>query len=228
MRDEASHDALRRRTYSTLYLGERIARGRESARSRDLSVTFADVRGYTERSVAWPPEQTIEYLESFYAIATRAAKDTDGYVDKFMGDGVMVLHGLQLREGQDICCHPVQALEFGRNLVYATQAFNQGRPQERQIHVRVGIASGELTAGVFKNAERTIFTALGVRVNMAARLQQQAEPDSVLASHELAERLARDFPAQYAFSQCGRFELKGFNGPVQACKLDLARGGQST
>lgn len=218
---ETPYDTLRRHTYSTLYLGNRIAQGLESARARDLSVTFTDIRGYTERSISWPPEQTIEYLEGFYAITTNAAKDTDGFVDKFMGDGVMTLHGLQLREGQDRCCHPVQAVESALKLLHSAENFNQGQPLERQIHMRIGIASGEVTAGVFKNEERMIFTALGVRVNMAARLQQQAESDSILVSHELAERLDREFHAPFRFSSCGQFALKGFTSIVTACKLEF-------
>ena len=218
--DRAPYDSLRRRTYSTLYLGDRIARGLESARERDLSVTFADIRGYTERSIAWPPGQMIEYLEAFYAMATKAARDTDGFIDKFMGDGVMTLHGLRLREGQDLCCHPVQAVTCALQLLSAAETFNHGRRRERQIHLRAGIASGKLTAGVFKNEERLIFTALGVRVNMAARLQQQAEPGSFLAAHELAERLERDFQSPFRFTACGKFTLKGFDGEVVACKLE--------
>ncbi len=72
MTHEEAHDTLRRRTYSTTYLGERIAHGAETATVRDLSVSFADIRGYTERSVSWPPEETIQYLESYYAMVTKA------------------------------------------------------------------------------------------------------------------------------------------------------------
>lgn len=223
--DQTPYDSLRRRTYSTLYLGNRIARGLESARVRDLSVAFADIRGYTERSIAWPPGQTIEYLEAFYAMATKAARDTDGFVDKFMGDGVMTLHGLRLREGQDLCCHPSQAVKCALQMLRSAEAFNQGRRPERQIHLRVGIASGELTAGVFKNDERMIFTALGVRVNMAARLQQQAESRSILVAHELAERLDKDFQSPFRFTSCGKFKLKGFDGAVVACKLEGTEAG---
>lgn len=218
--DKAPYDWLRRRTYSTLYLGDRIARGLEAARVRDLSVAFADIRGYTERSLAWPVQQTIEYLEAFYGMAAEAAEATDGFIDKFMGDGVMTLHGLKLREGQDICCHPVQAVESALKLLRLASAFNQGKPRELRVDLRVGIACGELTAGVFRNDKRMIFTALGVRVNMAARLQQKAEPGSILVSHELAERLEKDFQSPFRLISCGKFNLKGFAGSVIACRLE--------
>lgn len=213
---EREFDKLRRMTYGTPYLGERVALGLESARDRDMSIMFIDIVDSTQRISAMSPDDAKDYVEAFSRIVTTAVKKHSGYVDKFMGDGAMVVFGLQLDVDTDIGNHPSQSVMAAREIIEEFRKYNEAISDDKHIHVRIGIESGVVRTGVFDNGERTIFTSIGIPVVIAARLEKKAEKDRILITHSHHERLPMDLPVEIS---CGSHQLKGINQDVTACTI---------
>jgi class 3 adenylate cyclase len=209
-------DKLRMMTYGTPYLGERTAMGLENARDRDLSVMFIDIVDSTKLISAMTPDGAKEYVEMFSRVVTSAVKNHSGYVDKFMGDGAMVVFGLQLNEETDVARHPVQSVNAARDIIAEFKKHNESATADRHIHVRIGIESGVVRAGVFQNDDRMIFTSIGIPVVIAARLEKKADKDRILITHAHHERLPMDLPIEIL---CGSHQLKGITNDVIACTI---------
>ena len=209
-------DKLRRMTYGTPYLGERIAMGLENARDRYLSVMFIDIVDSTKRISAMTPDEAKEYVEAFSQVVTTAVKKHYGYVDKFMGDGAMVVFGLELEEESDINQHPLQSVRAAMEIIDELNKYNESTTEDKHIHVRIGIESGVVRAGVFQNDNRMIFTSIGIPVVIAARLEKKADKNRILITHEHHERLPMDLPIEIL---CGSHQLKGITNDITACTI---------
>ena len=143
---------------------------------RNVTVTFVDLAGFTGIAETQDPARVTETLNSFFKAVTDAAKVHGGYVDKYIGDAVMLVFGLF--DDQSSPSHHALAahdcvLEMQRNLV--TLNANRSRADEAPIAMRIGIHTGAVIAGTFGTDERHDFTVVGDAVNVAARLQESCK-----------------------------------------------------
>lgn len=223
--EEAEHlqdqfDRLRELTYGTKYLGERIATGQEEARIRPISVLFVDTVESTRRIFAMDVDKAREYVENIAGIITSAVKNHNGYLDKFLGDGAMITWGYQIAPGLSTDHHEADSVLAAREMLRTLKDFNRGKPEVEQIHFRIGIASGEMFSGAFKNDDRMIFTAIGKAIHVAARLEKATEPDSIFVEHAHLLKVQKTRPEIVGHSHCTLLEAKGIPGRIRACKID--------
>lgn len=223
--EEAEHlqdqfDRLRELTYGTKYLGERIATGQEEARIRPISVLFVDTVESTRRIYAMDVDKAREYVENIAGIITSAVKKYNGYLDKFLGDGAMITWGYQIAPGLSTDHHEADSVLAAREMLRTLKDFNCGKPEVEQIHFRIGIASGEMFSGAFKNDDRMIFTAIGKAIHVAARLEKATEPDSIFVEHAHLLKVQKTRPEIVGHSHCTLLEAKGIPGRIRACKID--------
>ncbi len=172
---------------------------------RVISVLFADLRGFTELTEKLDPGELEQLLNKYFTEVTSAAYDHGGTIDKFIGDAVMILFGAPQATGE-----ADQALRCVRTAVDI-----QARLTPLDYKVRIGIATGESTVGSFGSAQRTEFTAFGVPVNRAARLEPLAPSGRVLIDERTHELVA----GQVEATPFGEVELKGFAEPVRAFEV---------
>jgi adenylate cyclase len=144
----------------------------------EISVLFADVRGSTAIAENMPPEEFSRLMARFYGRAARVIDDSDGIVDKFVGDGVVALF-IPGFSGTDHAAHAVAA---ARGLL--EQTGNDG--PEPLIPVGAGVHTGESFVGTVGEGDARDFTALGDTVNTAARLTGLAGAGEILVSAEAA------------------------------------------
>lgn len=213
-------DRLRELTYGTKYLGERIATGKEKARIRRISVLFVDTVDSTRRIFAMEVDKAREYVENIAGIITSAVKKHNGYLDKFMGDGAMITWGYQIAPGLSTNHHEADSVLAAREMLRTLRDFNRGKPEVEEIHFRIGIASGDMFSGAFKNDDRMIFTAIGKAIHIAARLEKATEPDSIFVEHAHLLEVQKTRPEIVGHSHCTLLEAKGIPGRVRACKID--------
>jgi len=172
---------------------------------RTISVLFADLRGFTQLVETLDPGELDEMLNKYFDEVTTAAFAHGGTIDKFIGDAVMMLFGAPQSTGEQD-----QALRCVKTAVEIQQ-----RLREINLVARIGIGTGEATVGSFGSAQRTEFTAVGVTVNRAARLEPLAPSGAVLVD-ERTQELAGDVFTMKLF---GELELKGFGKPVRAYEV---------
>lgn len=213
-------DRLRELTYGTKYWGERIAEGKENARVRRVSVMFVDAVDSTSRIFSMEVEKAKEYVENIASIITSVVKQHDGYLDKFMGDGAMIIWGYQILPNVAIGSHAVDSVLAARELMKRFMEFNRGKPELEQIHVRIGLASGDMFSGAFRNDDRMIFTSIGKAIHVAARLEKATDPDSIFVEHAHLLEVQKTKPDIVGHSHCTLLEAKGIPWRIRACKID--------
>ncbi len=146
---------------------------------RIVSVLFADLTSSTELAEDMDPEEARALLSAFFETMTRAIHRHGGTVEKYIGDAVMAVFGLPVTHEDD----PLRAVRAALDMQAALRAFNAERtaadPGAAELHIRIGINTGEVAAASGA-AEGRDFLITGDPVNVAARFQQMAQPDSIV------------------------------------------------
>jgi adenylate cyclase len=170
---------------------------------RRVSVIFTDIRGYTEFSERVPPEVVIEALNQYFDVQTDIVEEHKGDVDKFIGDALVAVF-----EGEEM---EIRAVQCAVKITNAMQDLLMKFP-DYNLHVGIGIASGEVVVGAMGARERMDFTVLGSTVNLSARLCSKADPGQVLLDQ--ATRDASGDLEGVAFETLAPIALKGYAEPV--------------
>lgn len=172
---------------------------------RRVSVIFTDIRGYTAFSERVPPETVIEALNRYFEVQTSIVESHRGDVDKFVGDAlVAVFEGAEKERRAAICA--VDISEAMADLLVEYPDYD--------LHVGIGVASGEVVMGAMGARKRMDFTVLGSTVNLSARLCAKAAPEQVLI--DSATRDAASGDRDLMFDPLDPIALKGYTTPIAA------------
>jgi adenylate cyclase len=175
----------------------------------EVSVMFADMRGFTGISERHAPEEVVKILNSYLACATEIILKNGGTLDKFLGDGVMAFFNAPLpQEG-----HVLAAVRAATQMQARLREL-QG-PTGDRIAFGVGINTGEGIVGNIGTAELMNYTIIGDVVNVAARLQGEARAGEVLLSGGAYERIADLLEVE----ELGSIHVKGRAQPVPIFKV---------
>lgn len=152
----------------------------------DATVLFADIVGFTSLSENMPPEEVSSLLNEYFTHIDRAAHACQGYVDKYMGDCVMLVFGIPEAEPE----HAYHAISCAVLIRKVVAELNRRRRERGQVSVqfRIGINSGMMLAGNMGSSERMEYTVVGDSVNLASRLASVAGPDQVIVSETMCEQ----------------------------------------
>jgi class 3 adenylate cyclase/predicted ATPase len=176
---------------------------------RQITVLFCDIVGSTPLASGLDPEDLRDILRTYQASVGAAVAGQQGYVARFVGDGVLAYFGWPNADE----AHAESAVRAGLAIVEAIG------PQ--QLSVRVGIATGlVVTDHLIGAGTAQTVTAVGETPNLAARLQALAQPDTVVVSEATRSHLGQMFELE----DLGAVALKGFDRPVRVWR---ARGATS-
>ncbi len=146
---------------------------------RVVSVLFADLTSSTALADGMDPEDVRALLSGFFATMAREIHRHGGTLEKYIGDAVMAVFGLPVAHEDD----PLRAVRAALDMQAALRDFNEERqasdPAMPELQMRIGINTGEVVAASGA-AEGSDFLITGDAVNVAARLQQEARPGSIL------------------------------------------------
>jgi len=193
---------------------ERLA-GAERHETRDVTVLFADIVGFTSRCAQMEPPAVAAFLNEFFSLASDAIFAFGGTLDKFIGDAVMAFFGAPLPQVD----HAERAVRAALALLSGVESWNQRRKAQGldEVEVRVAVNSGPVVVGEIGSANRVDYTVLGNTVNVAARLEEQvAEAGQIVVGPTTYKALAGIFP----FSHLGDFKIRGLKAPVPAYLLE--------
>lgn len=173
---------------------------------RQLTVMFCDLVGSTALAARHDPEDFGEVVSSFLGCCADVAGRFNGYVARYMGDGLLIYFGYPEASEHD----PERAILAGLAIESEVRALSP-RPG-LTLQTRVGIATGNVVVGdvigVGPSQERTV---VGEAAHLGARLKALAEPNTVAVS-DATYRLARGY---FEWLDLGQISLKGFAEPVQ-------------
>jgi len=133
------------------------------------TVMFSDIRDFTSLAESQPPEETIELLNTYYALMFDAIAGHGGVVTVMMGDGLMSVFGAPV----PLPDHEESAVRAAQEMIELIDLFGRERQAAGKppIRIGIGIASGEMVAGYTGTNERATYTCIGDTVNLASRLE---------------------------------------------------------
>lgn len=156
-------------------LSGNLPRGGEE---RFVTVLFADLRGFTALGERLPPAQVVAILNEYFSAVASWVRVEGGHVDKFIGDGILVVFGLfgasdEAARGDAAAAAVRCALGLPARLaaLNAARAASGAPP----LALSMGLASGAVIAGTIGAEDRFDYTVIGDAVNVAARLQEAAK-----------------------------------------------------
>ncbi len=154
---------------SDAYSGTKLSLGGE----RMIAVMFVDLRGFTAFSEKRLPYDVVFILNRYFRAVGQAIEDAGGRVDKFIGDGVMALFGLDV----DGARAARQSLDAARRIGLAIEDFNESLSGEidQPLRIGIGIHAGPAIVGDLGHGRATSLTAIGDTVNTASRLEAQSK-----------------------------------------------------
>jgi class 3 adenylate cyclase/predicted ATPase len=179
------------------------------AERRQLTVMFCDLVGSTALSARLDPEDLREVIAAYHRAVTEIVTRLDGFVSRYMGDGVLVYFGYPQAHEDDA----ERAVRAGLRAIDAVARLDV---KSVKLQTRVGIATGLVVVGDLIGAgsvqEQSV---VGETPNLAARLQALAEPDAVVIAAR-TRRLVGDF---FEYRDLGAIQVKGITGPVEAWQV---------
>ena len=144
---------------------------------REVTVLFCDMCGFTSLSENLSPVAVAHLLNMVFDELTSAVFAGDGMVDKFMGDGIMVVFGAPM----DRPDHAPSAIDVALKMVDSIQRLNAEADLDPPLAIRISINSGIVVAGDIGSMHRKDFTVIGDAVNVASRLESQvAQPGQIV------------------------------------------------
>ncbi len=154
-------------------------------RQCDLTILFADIRGFTGFSEQYPPESLVAVLNQYLAAGAEAVLARGGTVDKFLGDAVLAWFNAPLPQPD----HTLQAVQAALDLRAAVERLHATLPVEAHLSFGVGIHYGQAVLGWIGTQARLEYTAIGDAVNIARRIQENAARGQILLSAEAHARV---------------------------------------
>ena len=175
----------------------------------EVTVLFADLRGFTSFSERSSPHDVVTMLNRNFGVAVPVVLAEGGTISQFMGDTIMVLFDAPSRQPD----HTLRATRAGLGLQAAIDEIAAGR--EGWPRFRVGINSGPVVVGNIGSAELRNFTAIGDTANLASRLETSAQEGQVVIGSTTYE-LLRDVAV---VQPLGPMHVKGKEAAVEAYVL---------
>lgn len=180
----------------------------EEAREQEITVFFADIRGFTAFSEKRSPRQVVGSLNHILDQMTEIAFEYGGTVDKFIGDGIMLLFNAPLPQAD----HAQRAIQAALVMQSAIVQLDEGSETPQY---GIGIHTGPAVVGSIGNRRRLEYTAIGDTVNLAARLESVAQAGQVLISQATYDQVKE----QVLVQEIGPLSVKGRQEPVMTYQV---------
>jgi class 3 adenylate cyclase len=211
------------RTFATHEVAaELMAKGFSlGGRAVEATTMFSDIRSFTTIAESHSPEDTIELLNSYYALVFEAIGSHGGIVNQMVGDGLMAIFGAPAPQAD----HSEQAVRAAQDMVEMIELFNleQAAQGKVQIKIGIGVASGRVIAGYTGTQQRATYTCVGDTVNLAARLEEHTKIAGrpILIDENTRQGLSDSIEVE----DQGLVQLKGKNQAVNIYAVSAKRKG---
>jgi len=211
------------RSYTPPHLAEKILTSASAlaGERKQVTVHFVDISGFTSLSERLDPEEIHATMTRTFELMLDAVHRYEGTVNQFLGDGIMALFGAPIAHED----HAQRAVHAALAIHEALDAYQEDLQRSRGIsfHVRQGLNTGLVVVGSIGSDLRMDYTAVGDTTNVAARLQQAADPDQVVVSEATLRLVADHFHTR----PLGELSLKGKAAPVGASEVVSRRAARS-
>jgi adenylate cyclase len=180
--------------------------------TKEISVLFADIRGYTSLSEKMPPENVMHLINGYLKIMCEAIWEEEGTLTAFQGDALMAIFNAPLPQRQ----HALRAVRAAWKMRVAIQEYQRTIPSEERVSFGIGVNTGLATVGNVGAQERLQnYTAIGDVVNVASRIQNKATDNDILLNETSRLQVLKYAQTGQSF----QIEVKNKNLPLNVCYL---------
>jgi adenylate cyclase len=195
-------------------------------RRAEITVLFADLRGFTNLSEEINSEELVAILNRYLANAAQAILSEGGTIDKFLGDAVMAWFNAPVKQAD----HVLRAIRSAVAIHMGESKIHKGLSSETRLRSGIGIHCGPAIMGLIGMEERMDYTAIGDTVNIAKRIQEASLPGTILISEEVFHRAGdilkvkqvEPIQAKGKRDPINVFEVIGFSKNEESNLLDKA------
>ncbi len=182
----------------------------EVGERREVTILFLDISNFTGVSQNLDSETVYNFINEAMRLLAQVVYKFEGNIDKFMGDGLMALFGAPVAHEND----PERAVRAALEMLALLPPMQRRLKRKYGIHfeIRIGINSGSVIAGKIGPDRHLEYTVIGNTVNLAKRLEENAQPGAILASAKTYQ-LTKPF---FEYKPLPPINLKGMDEPVAA------------
>ena len=212
--------------YVSAEAAEEIWRRRDEIRlggeERFATVLFSDIRDFTRTTEGKPSNEVIAWLNEYFEAMSSVIQSQGGFLNKFIGDGIMAVYGVPLSSGEAEDAR--NALRTAVLMLSEVERLNErhaGILERPPIRIGIGIHSGTLTAGTVGASNRMEYSVIGETVNLASRLEGLTKEYGVpiVVSAVTSHLLSSEFSLQ----SLGQSKVKGISDPVEVYTVGTCR-----
>lgn len=188
---------------------------RTGGEMKELSILFSDIRGFTTISEKLTPDELVQLLNEYFGQMTEIVFDTNGTLDKYIGDAIMAFWGSPYPQEDHAFRSCSCALQMVRGLVKLNQKLQSaGRPS---IGIGIGLNTGLVNVGNMGSTRRLSWTVMGDNVNLASRLEGITKEYHVQLI--ISEATYRHVASQFVCRELDKIRVKGKTLPVNIYEL---------
>jgi PAS domain S-box-containing protein len=184
---------------------------------KKLTLFFSDIKNFTKITDSLEPEDMGTLLNEYLAAMNGIINKYDGTLAQLIGDGLYVIFGAPNKtEDKD---HALRCLRMAIDMQMKMEDLNAkwfDSGIDENLKIRCGINTGMATVGGYGSTERKEYTAMGMQVNLAARLESACKPGRILISHTTWALVREEFPC----TPLGKIEVKGYHRPITVYEID--------
>ncbi len=195
-------------------LQEAAQRGEMKGERRTVTMLFCDVKGSTTAAENLDPEEWADIMNGAFEHLIAPVYRYEGTLARLLGDAVLAFFGAPIAHEDD----PERAVRAGLEIIDAIGPYREQVRREWgiEIDVRVGINTGLVVVGAVGSDLRVEYTVMGDAVNVAARMEQTAEPGTV----RISENTKRMVDGIFDLEDLGALQVKGRTEPVGAFRVE--------
>ncbi|MCJ8346239.1 CHASE2 domain-containing protein, partial [bacterium] len=181
--------------------------------SLEITTLFSDVRGFTTMSENKTPEQVVAILNTYFELMVAIISKYNGTINKFIGDAIMVLYGAPPMPENNPKKQAINAVKTAVEMQETMKANND--PILKSLHIGIGITTGFSVVGNIGAKKHKDYTAIGDKINLAARLESKAKAFDVIIDANTYE-YCKDI---FSFEELEPFQVKGKQEIIKAYKV---------
>ncbi len=189
-------------------------RGRIEGERRQVTIMFVDMKGFTPLTEKLGPEETFTLMDQVFELMIHKVHDYEGTVNELRGDGMLAFFGAPIAL-EDAPQRAIRSsLAIHREMTKFSDKLKD-RTDIPPVQLRIGINTGPVVVGTLGNDLRVQFTAVGDTINMAARMEQLAEPGTTYVTED-AFKITEGY---FRFEALGEKEVKGKEQPIKVYRV---------